>query len=86
MRLLGLFRFLAVIEIHSLRLGAYLHFFPMLCHELRFLLGVALDQPELLAILVAFLDAHQLVAVDILIVESGVVRCVGAVLGPVTVL
>ena len=85
-RLLTLFGFFAAIDIHSLSLGTDLHFFAMLCHELRLLFRIALDQPELLAILIAFLDAHQLVAVDIAVVETSGIRCVGAVLDPVAIM
>ncbi len=78
--LVGLLRCSRLIQGYALFPGANLHIFLMLRLEALLLLRIRLDQPQLLAILVLLLDAHEFVAVDTLAAIPGVVRGVRTIL------
>jgi hypothetical protein len=84
--LLALRSFRGLVQGYALRPGANLHLFTMIRLEACFLLWIGLGQSQLFTILVAFLDAHELLAIDILVTELRLVRGVCAILNPITIL
>ncbi|MDH3615966.1 MAG: gamma-glutamyltransferase, partial [Gammaproteobacteria bacterium] len=77
-----------IFDFYALHPGALLHLFLVLGHELRTCLRIAFGEPELFAVLVALLNAHQFAAVNAVLAKSCIVRCVDTVLvaGAVTIL
>src|SRR5210317_2623743 len=55
------------VDLDTLLFRPNLHLFSVLFHQFGFGLGIGLRQPQLLAELIAFFDAHELTAVDLLI-------------------
>lgn len=78
--LFGFLRFRCIVDLDALLFGTHLHLFLMLSHEFRASFRVRFGQSQLLTVLIAFFNTHELATVDSVRAEFRFVRGVCSIL------